>query len=235
MKNIDLNNKVQLLIIGKEETPVIVIDDFSPEPQKCIELAVKESFIPDPDRNVYYPGIRAFIRGEYGNSLLEAIAELVRNVYKVPTSFTLFPHAGNYSLVSQPEEQLEFLQTFPHFDSVKPNYFAVMHYLNPGEFGGTGIYRHKPTGYENITEERLSNYIDVAQNFIDTHEKNDPKYFTGSTDHFELIHKLDYKQNRLVIYPGNLLHSAFIDDCSRDLSSDPKTGRLTANFFIYFE
>lgn len=110
-----------------------------------------------------------------------------------------------------------------------------MHYLNPGEFGGTGLYRHKPTGYENITVDRVEGYLQSARSFVDQQGQVKPKYFTESTEHYELIEKLDYQQNRLVIYPGSLLHSGYIDDCSRDLSSDPKTGRLTANFFIYFE
>ena len=59
-------------------------------------------------------------------------------------------------------------------------------------------------------------------------------YFTHSTNHFELIHKVDYKPNRLVIYPATILHSAFIDDPKRDVCSNPKIGRLSANFFIDF-
>lgn len=235
MKSIDLRGKIQVLSVGNEKTPVIVVDDFSPEIQACIDLAVNEKFEKNQEVNVYYPGVRAPIGGIYGNKVLESIADLVRSIYKVRHPNTLIPHAGYYSLVNCTESELEFSQTVPHFDSPQKNYFAVMHYLNPGEFGGTGFYRHRPTQFENITQDRLDTYLDSANVFIEEHGIEEGKYFTESTDHYELIEKLDYQQNRLVIYPANLLHSAFIDDCNRDLSSDPKTGRLTANFFIYFQ
>jgi hypothetical protein len=235
MEQIDTRGKVQIIKVGNEHTPVIIIDDFSPEIQNCIALAIKEEFTPNTESDVYYPGVRAMIGGDYGNTVLRSIVDVIRSVYKIAHPNTLIPHAGFYSLICNEEKDLDLLQTLPHFDSVQPNYFAVMHYLNPGEFGGTGIYRHNPTGFENITESRVKPYLTSAQNFIDQQDKIEMKYFTESTEHFELIEKLEYKQNRLVIYPGTLLHSGFIDNCERDLSSDPITGRLTANFFIYFQ
>ena len=39
--------------------------------------------------------------------------------------------------------------------------------------------------------------------------------------------------NRLVVYPGSLLHSACIHPV-RSLSSDPRQGRLTVNTFYDF-
>ena len=62
-----------------------------------------------------------------------------------------------------------------------------------GEFGGTGFYRHRPTGFENITAERKQAYFDSAQEYIDTHGNPERKYITDSTDHFELFHKIDYR------------------------------------------
>ncbi|WP_158968498.1 DUF6445 family protein [Paraglaciecola sp. L3A3] len=234
MRHIDIRGKVHVVSIGKENTPVIVIDDFSPEPQRCIGLAIQKTFSKELTNGVYYPGIRALVDDEYGNSVLQTIADLVRTVYKIAHPNTLIPHAGYYSLINKAENELDFLQTLPHFDSTETHYYAVMHYLNPGVFGGTGFYRHNPTGYENITRSRADRYIKSAQEVIDKQETVEFKYFTQSTAHYELIDKLEYKQNRLVIYPGSLLHSGYIDNCERDLSSDPKTGRLTANLFIDF-
>ena len=60
------------------------------------------------------------------------------------------------------------------------------------------------------------------------------RYCRGSDAHFELIHQVDYRPDRLLIYPGNLLHSGLIEP-DRDLSADPARGRLTANLFLDFD
>ena len=123
----------------------------------------------------------------------------------------------------------------PHFDSNNPHYLAAMHYLNPGDFGGTSFYRHRPTGYENITASRRENFIHSAQEHLATIGGRPPqRYVDGSDEHFERLKSLPYRQNRLLVYPGTLLHSGNIDP-SRDISDDPRTGRLTANLFIDFE
>jgi len=59
------------------------------------------------------------------------------------------------------------------------------------------------------------------------------QYITSSTDHYELIDEIEYAANRMVIYPGNLLHSGLISP-ERDINPDPSRGRLTANLFIDF-
>lgn len=42
--------------------------------------------------------------------------------------------------------------------------------------------------------------------------------------------KIDYRPNRLLIYPGTLLHSGLID-AGTDLDTSPLSGRLTVNIF----
>jgi hypothetical protein len=67
-------------------------------------------------------------------------------------------------------------------------------------------------------------------------ETNGPpaeKYINASDDHYELIGEVEYRPNRMVIYPGNLLHSGLIQP-DRDINDDPASGRLTANLFLYF-
>ena len=66
-----------------------------------------------------------------------------------------------------------------------------------------------------------------------THGLPPAKYIDASTDHYEIIHEIEYRPNRLVMYPGNLLHSGLVKP-ERDLGWDPATGRLTANLFIDF-
>ena len=164
---------------------------------------------------------------------LNAIYPLLCRIYAVPAHLRMRPVNTVYSLVSTPEHELKVLQRLPHFDSNKPYYFAITHFLNPGEFGGTGFYRHRPTGFEAVTEDRLSRYIEVGDAFLAANGHPPQQYFGVGDQHYELYDEVDYKANRLVLYPGYLLHSGLIDP-ARDINSDPGTGRLTSNVFVDF-
>lgn len=226
----------QLIKVGHEQTPIFIVDDFMLDYQGALNEAVSLAYANDKDSvGAYYPGIRAPVGADYGMSLLRNVAAIFYNIFGVPKDLTLFPQNGSYSLVTKQEEALDLLQCIPHFDNNGTFNFAMLHYLNKGDFGGTGFYRHKPTGFENITEGRKSDYLQSAQRFIDIHGQPEKRYFTESTEHYELIQKVAYKPNRLVIYPATILHSAFIDKPQRDVCGDPKIGRLSANFFIEFK
>jgi hypothetical protein len=233
-----LNPKLvqQAYRIGNEKTPVFIIDDFMLDYFGAINEAINLPYANDKESvGAYYPGIRASVGSEYGMALLQNTAAIFYKVFGVPKELTLFPKNGSYSLMTKQPEDMDLLQCIPHFDNNDTFSFAMIHYLNEGDFGGTAFYRHKPTGYENITQGRRQEYLTSAQKFIDQNGNPEQRYFTDSTEHFELIHKVDYKPNRLVIYPASILHSAYIDNPSRDVSDDPKTGRLSANFFIEFK
>jgi hypothetical protein len=139
-----------------------------------------------------------------------------------------------FSLITIPEHQLSPAQCVPHYDSTGPWYLAILHYLNPGEFCATGLFRHRPTGFERISAERLDEFHRSSEAFVREHGDPPQKYINGSTEHFELYHQIEYRPNRLVAYPGNLLHSGLVDP-ERDIVADPRSGRLTANIFVDFE
>ena len=109
-----------------------------------------------------------------------------------------------------------------------------MHYLNPGQFGGTGFYRHKTSGFENIEQANFPAYQLARTAFEVQHGQPEKAYITQSTDEYELLGKIAYKQNRLLVYPGTLLHSGLIK-VPDDLSDNPDSGRLTANIFVEFK
>ncbi len=221
---------------GDEQTPVIIIDDFAADTGDVIHYAVNSASFA-ADTVSLYPGIRAQTPSGYLQEIVRVIVPLLRRVYSVPcerkldgkTSYRLV-----YSLVATPPRELQVMQRMPHFDSHSKYYFAVTHYLNPGEFHGTGLFRHKPTGFENITDDRLSEYARAGDAFLSAHGDPPAEYIRESSDHFELYERIEYRPNRLVAYPGSLLHSGLIDP-KKDISADPATGRLTSNFFIDFQ
>jgi hypothetical protein len=223
---------VQVFAAGEEGTCIVVIDDFVLDTGDIIRYAAESAGF-ERDGTYVYPGVRARPPREYSSEIARVIAPLLGQVYSLPGDRKVSINAF-YSLVATPPGQLAVMQRLPHFDSNRPHFFAVTHYLNPGKFGGTGLFRHKPTGFENITEDRLAAYARAGDAFLRAHGDPPPEYIRKSTDHFELFEQIEYRPNRLVAYPGTVLHSGLIDP-GRDISSDPVAGRLTANFFMEFQ
>ncbi len=223
----------QLLHVGREATPVIVIDDLLTSVQSLVGIACSLSQFSEAQQSGY-PGRRAVLPAEFSRILLQSLEPLIRETYGIDPRATMRCSRQLFSLATRSETELAVLQRVPHFDTHKPLCFALMVYLNSGPFGGTGFFRHRPTGYERITEERFPGFAESVQRYFQTHGFPPPRYCTASDEHFELIESLPYRSNRLLIYPGNLLHSGLFEP-ERDLCNDPARGRLTANIFIDFE
>ena len=218
--------------VGQEKTPVIIIDDFATDTGAVIDYACRTTDY-GPDGSSAYPGVRATLPREYVIPVLNSIYRLLFKVYRVPEHLGLKPVNTVYSLITTPEEDLELAQRVPHFDSNGPWYLAVLHYLNPGNYCATGLFRHKPTGFERISEERLDRFLDSSRQYIEAHGEPAREYIRASDGHFELYDRIEYRPNRLAVYPGNLLHSGLVDPAV-DIDADPRTGRLTANVFVDF-
>jgi hypothetical protein len=224
---------VHIQKLGLEETPVIVVDDFATSTDTIKELAYSHSEF-TLDRQTLYPGIRSPLPSAYIRHVLQIVSQHMYCIYGIELSKTPMPLKSFYSLLSTSPRDLNLLQRLPHFDTNNSYSFAVLHYLAEGQHGGTALYRHKPTQYERITEQRADTYISSAKQFVETNGAPDQAYITDSTNHYEKYYEVEYKPNRLVIYPSNLLHSVTVNKYN-DLSDDPKTGRLTANIFIEFK
>ena len=235
MSTIKINTppKLDIQRVGNENTPVLIIDDLVGEVERLREQGcAHDSF--EHDLGAGYPGVRAVLLNVYSNAVLKELIPTLRDVYRIPDRFKPKVIFELYSLLTQSPDELSLLQRLPHYDSTRPFYFASVHYLSPGEFAGTGIFRHRPTGFERITEHRTSAYIGAAKAHVAEYGMPPAEYINASTDHFELIFEVPYQQNRLVLYPGCLLHSGLVDP-ARDINNDPTAGRLTANLFIDFD
>jgi hypothetical protein len=224
---------LQIKCVGNEKTPVIIIDDLLLAPKVFEAHASAESGFDDV-QGAFYPGKRKALPRLYIIDILRSIYQKIVQVYNIPTALQLKPQAGYYSLVTQQPSTLTTLQRIPHFDAVQPYYFALLHYINPSQHGGTGFFRDNTTQYERITPARETAYLHSAKHYIEHIAQPKMRYITESTEQFTLYDQVDYCPNRLVIYPGNLLHSGLIIP-DRDISADPTEGRLTANIFIEFK
>ncbi|MCU4675892.1 DUF6445 family protein [Catenovulum sp. 2E275] len=219
--------KWHVLQIGVEKTPVILVDNFLADINMLRQFALTADF--QQEKITYYPGVRAPLVNAYIDFVLNQLAPVISKIYQLKPINMLAADQGFYSLVNKKAKNLNKHQCIPHFDSLNKRQFAIMHYLNSGEFGGTGFYRHLPTGFEHIEQDNLALYQMARTQFEYEHGQPDKTYINQSTDEFKLLGKIAYKLNRLVVYPGTLLHSGLIQQA--DLSSDPNKGRLTANIF----
>ncbi|WP_394133211.1 DUF6445 family protein [Shewanella maritima] len=221
----------QIKLIGQSRTPVIIIDDFVEDLTPLLQDAYRAPF--EQEHQSYYPGVRAPLPKAYSIEVINYVFQLIYDVYRIPKHLRIKPQNLVYSLISQSPESLMPLQRLPHFDTPSPYHFAILHYLNDTPHGATAFFRHKQTGYERINQENMQCYFDSAKAFLDRHQSATPKYYVSSDEHYQQYSQIDYKANRLAIYPGNLLHSTLVDD-ALDIDANPKTGRLTANLFLQF-
>jgi hypothetical protein len=211
---------------GVMQTPVVVVDNICGDLAPVIATAA--ALAPFPPATNYYPGLRRVIHSQdsaygYVEHLLERAAPFIGGAYDIDR-FELIE--ASFSLVTCPPERLIAPQRSPHFDSTDDNYFAVMHYLCETE--GTAFYQHRATGIERIRDINLNSFVETAKA---ENARASAEYIIDSNEYYERIGAAAGRLDRLLIYPGNLLHSGIIGSDNR-LSSDPRNGRLTTNIFI---
>ena len=99
----------------------------------------------------------------------------------------------------------------PHFDSLADHDMAAVHYLNDNQLGGTHFYRYRGTDKLHLSV----NDKDVILKMVDEVKQTAASrngYINDSDTLFEKVFSIEAKPNRLIIYSGNILHSANITD-----------------------
>lgn len=224
--------KPELRRVGKSQSPIVVIDDFSGD---CDAIAaIADALAPFPMlKGNYYPGVRRIITREdavadaYIERTCRDAAQFIAGAFDIE-SFDLLE--SSFSIVSLQPHELRPVQRAPHFDSPDPNYFALLHYLRVPPGTGTAFYRQRSTGIERVTEQNLATFVRTAE-AVEPLLPKDSGYIQGSNEHYEQIGAVEAVPDRMIIYQGSLLHSGIIPP-GMDLSADPKRGRLTANLFV---
>ena len=232
---INENVTMQSLSFGNEKNKVIYCNDFLVNPLGLVDFASGAVFshYAAASQRKGYPGVRTPMPADVADEFKQTISDIIKAEFNIPAEAKVTALQNAMCLMTVPEQELGPLQRIPHFDASNPRFFATLLYFCGEEHGGTGFYRHNSTGYESITPERCDPYLDVS--YEELNRKNpERRYFSESDDFFTKIGFVPAQFNRLVIYPGCLLHSAnILSEIS--LSADPKTGRLTANNFFIFE
>lgn len=225
--NLHRDVRVQRLAIGAEQAPLLVIDQLVADPERLVRKAASNHFAP---QGAMFPGVRARAPLAYEQFIATALKPLLTQAFGLPEGRFAFPMC-HYSLVALDPARLEFLQRVPHIDSTDGHGLATVHYLFRGEWGGTGFYRHRRTGFEVVDESRREHYFSVLDEERRGCDAPQPRYIDGDTPLFEQVAKVDGVFNRMVVYRRNSLHSGNIDS-TRVPPPDPMTGRLSINSFI---
>jgi Family of unknown function (DUF6445) len=223
--------KPELRRFGETDSPVVVIDEFSGELARILEIA--DSLAPYPPHSNYYPGVRRVITSAdaaadaYVSETCERAAQFIGGAFDIG-GFDLLE--ASFSIVSKAPADLTPPQRAPHFDTTDQKHLALLHYLRVPPHSGTAFYRQRKTGIERVTDANLGTFIATAKSDA-AMLAADSAYIQGSDQFFEQIGAVEAVPDRMVIYQGSLLHSGIIPP-DMHFSADPKAGRLTANLFV---
>jgi hypothetical protein len=189
---------------------LLILDNFYNDPMGVREFALSQAF--DVPGN--YPGNRT--RPFYTDDVKDLIQKMI------------FAQAGKITAFEEFKETTAFQYTtakdrsWIHADQT--TMWAGVCYLTPDAppSGGTGIFKHKPTGYT-----RVPRLADGSYNMeILTEINKDSQDMTK----WELMDRVANKFNRLVLYRGDLFHVS-LDYFGRDIND----GRLFQTFFFNTE
>jgi hypothetical protein len=218
---------VQKLTIGREQAPLLIVDNLLADADGLVELAASKVF---SDVSSYYPGIRTKAPLGYQQFILTQMRALISETFGLPGRTLRFT-ACYFSLVTTPPDKLSHLQRIPHIDSVFGTELACIHYLFKQDHGGTAFYRHRRTGFEVVTQERKAEYFEAVEAEGLGPDKPASGYIRGSTSLYEQLRSETGVFNRMLVYRRNSLHSGTIATAAA-IDSNPRTGRLSINGFM---
>jgi hypothetical protein len=216
--------------MGTGNHPVLMIDDVCGAIGDVVETAAGLGSFP-PAQGSAYPGLRRFITpadtdaAAYARRTLQTAVPFINTTFGMK-GFDLLD--ASFSLVTTAPDRLLPMQRAPHFDSVDPDYLAVLHYIGGVSGSGTAFYRQRSTGIERVTADNNTLFVETAKRET---APDAAEYIRSSNPWFDQIGVVDARPDRLIVYQGSLLHSGVIPP-DLPFSDDPRSGRLTANFFV---
>ena len=217
---------VRVETIGDEAQPLVVLDDFAPDPDELRRFAMATDFSPALN---HFPGVRAALPDTYLAAQLPVIAAVAQRAFARAGPVTVVD--ASFSIVSTPAEALSVPQRLPHIDAFTGDRIALVHYLSPECSDGTAFFRHRATGFETVDEARR----DLFFRHLDIEMRHGgvppPAYVLGDTPLFECIRTEPARYNRALLYRSWNLHSGSISPGNR-LVAAPDEGRLTVTAFL---
>ncbi|MEE9231330.1 MAG: DUF6445 family protein [Acidobacteriota bacterium] len=225
---LEVNPDCQVTVeqVGSGKHKVVLADNVFLHPQQVGQLALNLYYHENQSLVGSYPGSRAVITLD--------TAPLIGHLSKL-WGEPLVPFHTNYhpvifSAISNRDYTLSTWQRQPHIDQG----VTAMMYLNPeGMYsGGTGLYRHRPTGLERLPiavnaevttlaeqqgmnaaalkrEDGYAEFMNTVM-FKPEYAMRDNVYINDGNEFWELLYLIEMRPNRLVIFDGRMPHSQHI-------------------------
>jgi len=219
--------------IGTELRPVAVIENFASHPDALVAYAEDGTPFQAAPKDLY-PGVRKPAPAEYLEDVCRRYGDALREYFGLPKSSVARVIFSALSITTTEPQRLRPVQRVPHFDTSAANQLAIVHYLCGPEHGGTSFYRHRSTGFETITHERLHRYAETIKREVMSEHPPRERYMDGDDALFARVASYKAQYNRALIYPSNVLHSGDIRRVSPP-DAPLHAVRLTVNSFVRFE
>ncbi|WP_447968217.1 DUF6445 family protein [Nitrospira sp. M1] len=223
--SINVNCDVKVTYVGHGQHKVVTADHFYRHPEKVFAFAQHLPYTNRFEIIGNFPGYRAVAHKDT-QPVIQAISQL----WNASLHPTFSPQLVVFSRITNNRYHLNIGQRQPHIDQD----ITAMIWLNPLEScaGGTGLFRHKPTNLERLPKipnqeiRALADHFDLADEFF-----NDPdgyenfqnsmifnplfacqenRYINEGNEYWELLHLIEMKPNRLMIFDGRCFHSQYI-------------------------
>ncbi|TMP85638.1 hypothetical protein CWC05_17780 [Pseudoalteromonas ruthenica] len=231
MYTLNLDYQANVIAIPATNESVVVVDDFLANPEQVIHYAKTTAYFnpPGTDRS-FYPGKRDKMPLPYKRALSELLNSLRdRGLLQLDGKVDIY--RNELSLTTVKESQLSLFQKAPHIDSLDNKDYATVHYLCSEQHGGTSFYCYRPTGMAQFSDD---NAVKNMLKSIQHHAHSFDGYIQGDSDLFERVLSVPAKFNRIIIYQGNILHSADLKG-QHNQQDDIDNGRLSVASFFYLE
>ncbi len=226
--------KIEIIRVGREQQPVIAIDDLLRDPQAMVSYASDHVTLKNVTKgDNYYPGLRAPAPRDYALNLMRFLRPLITEHFELSTQVLKSARCA-FSIATTKPSELTIAQRLPHFDTTNTGQIAGIHFLCSAKHGGTAFYRHKTTGFETITQDRYDPYFKALETDMKTHGPPDMQYMQSGTQIFEQTARIEAKMNRLFIFKSTMLHNGMVNS-SAGLNPNPQKGRLTTTLFALFK
>ena len=226
------NLTVEIIPIS-EGNDCVVVDNFLTDPEEAVAYASQSAS--EFSSASAYPGMIYPPEA----LLMEEIYRFIRKKLNKPLSF----HRGSvrfstyFAMASLSPDELTCLQRLCHTDPKlsrgRRNIAALLYLFHNPSLGGTGFYRWKEKqailDATAIAQETPDKVLPFLQEKFETF-RAPASYITQSNEIAELLHVVPARFNRLIVYAGDIPHSAYIEEPDL-LTTDVSTGRLTLNCF----
>lgn len=218
--------------IGRRGIKVSVIGNVLRDPDEVAALGFAQSYAEDRDN--LYPGVRAAMPESFSTPFRAWLTPLLQCNGMLESNQVITQDTSFFSVVTTASQDLLPIQCIPHYDSTDSELFAAVIYLCRPNFLGTAFYRHRRTGYEEITEETVGNYQLALNSDMRIHGAPPKNYINGDSLLFETVFSNPLKFNSAIVYPARILHAARIE---KDFQApkDRREWRLTVTALLRAE